>query len=77
MGGHGGGDKDAAKEHYKAKSLFGFVAMSTVIGCMTYASRHRWTQLLVREALTSQGAGGMPKYAKTEQVTTLFKKIMN
>ena len=69
MGGHGGGDKDAAKEMYKKKSLFGFVVMTTAIGAMTFASRHRWTQLVIRDALTSQASGGVPKYAQTGQVS--------
>ena len=69
MGGHAGGDKDAAKENFKKKSMFGFVVMCSAIGCATFAARHKWTQLVIRETLTGQTSGGMPRYAKTGPVT--------
>ena len=72
MGGHGGGDKDAAKENFKKKSMFGFVVMCTAVGAATFASRHKWTQLVIRETLVNQTAGGAPKYAKTEPVCTFL-----
>ena len=75
MGGHGGGDKDAAKENFKKKSMFGFVVMATAIGGATFASRHKWTQLVIRETLVNQTAGGAPKYAKTEPVSKSIRKL--